>query len=154
MTRVLEVTNVHKYFGGVRAVQGVSLTVQEGRVVGLIGPNGSGKSTLLNVVAGGAEPTALAVMLGGRRDGNMPPPPRGGVRGSAAEAPRGGGGPLPPPQERIGVGRARRRGCEAGRLAPARPRHRDRGGPQERGGAPEERGAATRRDRGVPGKGG
>src|SRR3989475_9741599 len=72
MTRVLEVTNVHKYFGGVRAVQGVSLTVQEGRVVGLIGPNGSGKSTLLNVVAGGAEPTAGAVMLGGRRVHNMP----------------------------------------------------------------------------------
>jgi len=72
MTRVLEVTNVHKYFGGVRAVQGVSLTVQEGRVVGLIGPNGSGKSTLLNVVAGVAKPTAGTVMLDGRRIDNMP----------------------------------------------------------------------------------
>jgi len=72
MTRVLEVTNVHKYFGGVRAVQGVSLTVQEGRVVGLIGPNGSGKSTLLNVVAGVAKPTAGSVMLDGRRIDNMP----------------------------------------------------------------------------------
>src|SRR5256712_5887696 len=72
MTRVLEVTNVHKYFGGVRAVQGVSLTVQEGRVVGLIGPNGSGKSTLLNVMAGVAKPTAGTVMLDGRRIDNMP----------------------------------------------------------------------------------
>jgi len=72
MTRVLEVTNVHKYFGGVRAVQGVSLTVQEGRVVGLIGPNGSGKSTLLNVMAGVAKPTAGSVMLDGRRIDNMP----------------------------------------------------------------------------------
>ena len=72
MTRMLEVTNVHKYFGGVRAVQGVSLTVQEGRVVGLIGPNGSGKSTLLNVVAGVAKPTAGSVMLDGRRIDNMP----------------------------------------------------------------------------------
>ena len=72
MTRVLEVTNFHKYFGGVRAVQGVSLTVQEGRVVGLIGPNGSGKSTLLNVVAGVAKPTAGSVMLDGRRIDNMP----------------------------------------------------------------------------------
>src|SRR3989475_5561386 len=72
MTRVLEVTNVHKYFGGVRAVQGVSLTVQEGRVVGLIGPNGSGKSTLLNVGAGVAKPTAGTVTLDGRRIDNMP----------------------------------------------------------------------------------
>src|SRR5437879_1011060 len=72
MTHLLEVTNVHKYFGGVRAVQGVSLTVQEGRVVGLIGPNGSGKSTLLNVVAGVAKPTAGSVMLDGRRIDNMP----------------------------------------------------------------------------------
>ena len=72
MTHLLEVTNVHKYFGGVRAVQGVSLTVQEGRVVGLIGPNGSGKSTLLNVMAGVAKPTAGTVMLDGRRIDNMP----------------------------------------------------------------------------------
>src|SRR3989475_7298387 len=79
MTRVLEVTNVHKYFGGVRAVQGVSLTVQEGRVVGLIGPNGSGKSTLLNVVAGGGEPTAGSGMLGGRRVDKMPPHPLVGM---------------------------------------------------------------------------
>ena len=72
MTHLLKVTDVHKYFGGVRAVQGVSLTVQEGRVVGLIGPNGSGKSTLLNVVAGVAKPTAGSVMLDGRRIDNMP----------------------------------------------------------------------------------
>src|SRR3989454_12551370 len=87
MTRVLEVTNVHKYFGGVRAVQGVSLTVQEGRVVGLIGPNGSGKSTLLNVVAGGGEPTPGGGMLGGRRnENNTPHPPAG--RGSAETHPK------------------------------------------------------------------
>ncbi len=72
MTRVLEVSNVHKYFGGVRAVQGVSLTVEEGHVVGLIGPNGSGKSTLLNVMAGVSKPTAGSVMLDGRRIDNMP----------------------------------------------------------------------------------
>ena len=72
MTRVLEVSNVHKYFGGVRAVQGVSLTVEEGHVVGLIGPNGSGKSTLLNVMAGVAKPTAGSVMLDGRRIDKMP----------------------------------------------------------------------------------
>src|SRR2546422_3052996 len=84
MTRVLEVTNVHKYFGGVRAVQGVSLTVQEGRVVGLIGPNGSGKSTLLNVVAGGGEPPprgGLVGRQGGAHKPALPPRPPGNFEG-------------------------------------------------------------------------
>src|SRR2546425_8664836 len=93
MTHLLEVTNVHKYFGGVRAVQGVSLTVQEGRVVGLIGPNGSGKSTLLNVVAGGGGAPPRGGLLGGRRGANKtPPPPPGPGGGKNPPKPN----PLPP----------------------------------------------------------
>ena len=72
MTMVLSVAEVRKDFGGVHALRGVSLSVAEGRIVGLIGPNGSGKTTLLNVIAGVAKPTAGTVMLDGRRIDNMP----------------------------------------------------------------------------------
>jgi branched-chain amino acid transport system permease protein len=49
---LLELREVRKSFGGVRALQDVSLQVREGEIVGLIGPNGSGKSTLINVATG------------------------------------------------------------------------------------------------------
>jgi ABC-type branched-subunit amino acid transport system ATPase component len=49
---LLEVRNVSKRFGGVVANQNVSLTVPEGRIIGLIGPNGSGKTTLFNSIVG------------------------------------------------------------------------------------------------------
>jgi len=48
----LEVADVHKSFGGVRAVSGVSLSLERGRIHGLIGPNGSGKTTLFNCITG------------------------------------------------------------------------------------------------------
>ena len=49
---MLKVIDIHKYFGGIRALSGVSLEVQKSTIVGLIGPNGSGKSTLFNVISG------------------------------------------------------------------------------------------------------
>jgi len=49
---VLEVEGIHKTLGGVNAVQGASIAVRSGEVVGLIGPNGSGKTTLLNCISG------------------------------------------------------------------------------------------------------
>lgn len=52
MSNILEVKDVAKYFGGVRALDGVSLTVPVRGLIGLIGPNGSGKTTLFNVVTG------------------------------------------------------------------------------------------------------
>ncbi len=52
MSNVLEVRDVAKYFGGVRALDGVSLSVPEKGLIGLIGPNGSGKTTLFNVITG------------------------------------------------------------------------------------------------------
>ena len=49
---MLELTQISRHFGGVRAVDQLSLMVEEGRIFGLIGPNGSGKSTLVNLVTG------------------------------------------------------------------------------------------------------
>jgi branched-chain amino acid transport system ATP-binding protein len=49
---VLSVSHISKSFGGIRAVQDVSFTVQPGEILGLIGPNGSGKSTLFNCILG------------------------------------------------------------------------------------------------------
>lgn len=52
MTALLEIRNVSKRFGGVHANSDISLSVPEGRIVGLIGPNGSGKSTLFGSIVG------------------------------------------------------------------------------------------------------
>jgi len=52
MTNILEVKNVFKYFGGVKANEDISLNIKQGSIVGLIGPNGSGKTTLFNSIAG------------------------------------------------------------------------------------------------------
>lgn len=62
---MLEVSGVTKRFGGLVAVNEVSLQVEEGQIFGLIGPNGAGKTTLLNVIAGVYRPEAGKVRLKG-----------------------------------------------------------------------------------------
>jgi branched-chain amino acid transport system ATP-binding protein len=52
MTALLELRNVSRSFGGVRAIHNVSLKLEPGQIVGLIGPNGAGKSTLVNIITG------------------------------------------------------------------------------------------------------
>ena len=49
---LLEVDDVHTYYGNIHALKGISLTVEEGEIVSLIGANGAGKSTLLQIMAG------------------------------------------------------------------------------------------------------
>jgi len=63
---ILEVRDLSKHFGGLKAVDAVSFAVRANTVHALIGPNGSGKTTLLNVLSGIYVPTAGNTMLGGR----------------------------------------------------------------------------------------
>jgi branched-chain amino acid transport system permease protein len=49
---VLKIEDVHKSFGGVQALRGVTLDLRDGEILGLVGPNGSGKSTLINMITG------------------------------------------------------------------------------------------------------
>ncbi len=66
---VLEVRDVTVRFGGLTALDAVSLAVPPKQVVGVIGPNGAGKTTLLNVLCGFIRPDAGEVLFGGRRPG-------------------------------------------------------------------------------------
>jgi branched-chain amino acid transport system ATP-binding protein len=63
---VLEIHDLRRAFGGIRALAGVSVSVEPREIVGIIGPNGSGKSTLFNVVTGVHAPDAGRVSLLGR----------------------------------------------------------------------------------------
>ncbi len=63
---MLEIVGLSKSFGGVQALAGVDITVDPGRITGVIGPNGSGKTTLFNTVAGAHRPTAGRVVWQGR----------------------------------------------------------------------------------------
>lgn len=62
---VLEVRDIRRNFGGIQAVAGVSLALENQEIVGIIGPNGSGKSTLFNLLTGILKPTSGQVLLGG-----------------------------------------------------------------------------------------
>jgi branched-chain amino acid transport system permease protein len=62
---ILEVRNLAKSFGGLKAVQDVCFTVQEGVILGIIGPNGAGKTTLFNILNGFLRPDAGQVLLDG-----------------------------------------------------------------------------------------
>ena len=69
---MLELRNLSKHFGGVRAVDDLSLTVNQGEIFGLIGPNGSGKSTTVNLVCGVFPTTSGAVVFEGREITDAP----------------------------------------------------------------------------------
>lgn len=69
---LLRVERVSKNFDGVRALDGVSLAVRAGEVLGIIGPNGAGKSTLAGIVAGWIAPSSGRVLLGGKEITALP----------------------------------------------------------------------------------
>jgi len=73
MTALLELVGVSRRFGGLNAVDNVSLGVNEGEVLGLIGPNGAGKTTLINVITGVHPATAGRVSFQGRDTTRLPP---------------------------------------------------------------------------------
>ena len=70
---VLELQGLSKHFGGVRAVDGVDLSVARGEILGLIGPNGSGKSTIVNLICGLFPPTAGRIVFNGADISDLPP---------------------------------------------------------------------------------
>ena len=69
----LEVNEIHKNFGGLKALNGVSLRVEGPELIGLIGPNGAGKTTLTNILDGVIKPTSGTVYLNGKRIDPLPP---------------------------------------------------------------------------------
>jgi len=73
MTAALRVEGLVKDFGGLRAVDDLSFSVEEGRMVGLIGPNGCGKSTTFNCISGLLDKTAGRVEIFGSDATKMPP---------------------------------------------------------------------------------
>lgn len=63
---MLIVDNVSLHFGGVKALDSISLQVKQGEIMGLIGPNGAGKTTLFNVISGLYKPTSGSVFFKGK----------------------------------------------------------------------------------------
>jgi branched-chain amino acid transport system ATP-binding protein len=70
---MLEIENVHTYYGQIQALKGVSLTVNKGEIVTLIGANGAGKSTLLKTTSGLLRPCQGAIRLDGEDLVHYPP---------------------------------------------------------------------------------
>ena len=73
MTSFLEVKDVRKAYGAIKAVDGVSFAVAPGEIVGVIGPNGSGKTTLFNAILGQIKPTTGHVAFCGENITGMSP---------------------------------------------------------------------------------
>jgi branched-chain amino acid transport system ATP-binding protein len=69
---MLEARSISKSFGGMKAVDNVSLHVKRGEIVGLIGPNGAGKTTMFNVLAGALPATSGTILFQGRSIGSIP----------------------------------------------------------------------------------
>ena len=63
---VVEIDEVARLFGGVRALDGVTVGIRAGELVGLVGPNGSGKTTLVNLLSGAIPPTRGSIAVGGQ----------------------------------------------------------------------------------------
>ena len=72
MSALLEARDLRKSFGGVKAVQGISLAVPENAIFAVIGPNGAGKSTVMNLLSGTYQPDSGELMFAGRQLAGLP----------------------------------------------------------------------------------
>lgn len=70
---MIRVEDIHLHFGGIRAVDGTSLSIEQGSITGLVGPNGAGKTSLFNIIAGACKPTSGKVFLDGEDITGLPP---------------------------------------------------------------------------------
>jgi branched-chain amino acid transport system ATP-binding protein len=70
---LLELDNIHSYYGHIHALQGISLIVEEGEIVTLIGANGAGKSTTLRTISGLIKPRQGTIHLKGQSIAGLPP---------------------------------------------------------------------------------
>ena len=70
---LLEVQDIHTYYGNIEALKGISLTVEEGEIVTLIGSNGAGKSTTLRSISGLTPPRQGSIRFDGQEIGETPP---------------------------------------------------------------------------------
>jgi len=73
MASILQTVAVNKQFGGLAAVSGLDIDVQEGEIIGLIGPNGAGKTTSFNLITGVYKPTSGSILFAGREISGMKP---------------------------------------------------------------------------------
>ena len=63
---ILELDNVNKHFGGLAAVNGVTMKADDGEILAIVGPNGAGKSTLLKLIVGLEVPTSGTIRFTGK----------------------------------------------------------------------------------------
>ncbi len=84
---LLELHNIHTYYGKIHALKGISMTVEQGEIVTLIGSNGAGKSTTLRTISGLLKPRQGQITFKGERLDHLPPHEI--VRRGIAQAPEG-----------------------------------------------------------------
>ena len=72
MSAMLEIKDIHVFYGAIHAIKGVSFEVEEHEIVTLIGANGAGKSTILNTIAGLLKPRSGTMLLDGKNIANVP----------------------------------------------------------------------------------
>jgi branched-chain amino acid transport system ATP-binding protein len=84
---LLELDDIHTYYGNIEALKGVALTVEEGEIVTLIGSNGAGKSTTLRSISGLTPPREGSVRFDGKEIGEVPP--QDIVRRGISQSPEG-----------------------------------------------------------------
>ena len=84
--KMLEVRDLHVSYGGIRALRGISLDVNQGEIVTIIGANGAGKSTLLNTISGFLKPAKGEILYNGQK---LPRKPNQVVRAGICHVPEG-----------------------------------------------------------------